>query len=181
MNTHIDSSKVVGLDYSQQKLYVASDGSDGRSPLGNRTNSNSSWTHGSELRINPRSKLWTDKQRSLWHKENAEKLSALYPVIVIEELDFEEMRRNRPLLAATLENNRPDEFYNMLAKSCKQLITVDRYFASSQICSRCGYRIDFFPLNEQMFFCPKCGNCLDRDLNAAINIKNEGLRLLGAG
>ncbi len=116
MKKSIDESTVVGLDYSQSKLYVASDGTDGRNLSGNRTNSSSTWSRDSALRIYPRNRFWMDKQRNAWHKENAERISTLYPIVVVEDLDFERMKQNRPLLAAAIENNRPLDFYNLLRK-----------------------------------------------------------------
>ena len=56
---------------------------------------------------------------------------------------------------------------------------VDRYFASSQICSNCGCK-QKLQLNQRVYEC-KCGLSLDRDVNAAKNILAEGIRLCGAG
>ena len=58
----------------------------------------------------------------------------------------------------------------------KYFIKVDKWYPSSQICSGCGSKKKI-PLNERIYIC-ECGNIIDRDLNAAINIKREGLRLL---
>jgi len=55
---------------------------------------------------------------------------------------------------------------------------VSRWFPSSKTCSCCGWKNDSLTLNDREFICFDCGSILDRDLNAAINIKNEGLRIL---
>ena len=61
---------------------------------------------------------------------------------------------------------------------CRELIKVDKYFASSQTCNCCGKR---FPITKDLsvrdWICPNCNSRLDRDINAAINILNEGKRI----
>lgn len=56
----------------------------------------------------------------------------------------------------------------------KKLIKIDRFFPSTQICSQCGFKHD--PFDSEIFECPVCKNIIDRDINAAINIYNYGLR-----
>jgi putative transposase len=60
-----------------------------------------------------------------------------------------------------------------------QVITVDRFYPSSKLCSHCGETKAKFALSERLFECSTCGTRLDRDINAARNIHREGLRLLG--
>ena len=52
------------------------------------------------------------------------------------------------------------------------VIKADRYFASSQICSKCGYRNHALTLRDRTWACPDCGSNHIRDLNAAINLRN---------
>ena len=58
----------------------------------------------------------------------------------------------------------------------KYLIKVDRYFASSRICSACGKKKEKLSLSERIYYC-ECGHRMDRDVNAAVNIMNEGKRI----
>ena len=58
----------------------------------------------------------------------------------------------------------------------KYLIKVDRYFASSKICSVCGKKKEELSLSDRIYYC-ECGNRMDRDANAAVNIMNEGKRI----
>ena len=71
------------------------------------------------------------------------------------------------------------EFQWMLEYKCqkhgKKTLKIGRFEPSSQICSRCGHR-QRMPLEERTYFCPRCGAELDRDVNAAVNIRSFALR-----
>ena len=60
----------------------------------------------------------------------------------------------------------------------KDLSVIDRYYPSSQICHVCGHRDGKKSEDIRSWICPNCNSELDRDINAAINILNEGLRIL---
>lgn len=63
----------------------------------------------------------------------------------------------------------------------KKLIKVDKFFASSQLCSVCGYKnTGTKNLSLREWKCPKCGTFHDRDKNAAINIRNKGMQMIFA-
>ncbi len=57
-------------------------------------------------------------------------------------------------------------------------VEVDRFYPSTKTCSTCG-NIQEIRIDERVYVCLKCGNVIDRDLNASINIRNEGLRRIG--
>ena len=56
---------------------------------------------------------------------------------------------------------------------------INRFFPSSKICHKCDFKNKDLNLSQRVWTCPQCGAVLDRDLNAAINIKKELLRTLG--
>lgn len=61
----------------------------------------------------------------------------------------------------------------------KTFVKVDRFFPSSKKCSICGKIKTEMPLSEREYIC-ECGNQMDRDVNAAVNLREEARRLLCA-
>ena len=106
-----------------------------------------------------------------------------YDVIAIEDLDVKSMKETD----SKTRNKRVgdvswSEFRRMLTYKSqwygKELSVIDRYYPSSQICHVCGHRDGKKSEDIRFWICPHCHSELDRDINAAINILNEGLRLL---
>ena len=106
-----------------------------------------------------------------------------YDIIAIEDLDVKSMKETD----TTIRNKRVgdvswSEFRRMLTYKTqwygKELSAIDRYYPSSQICHCCGYRDGKKSEDIRFWICPKCNSELDRDINAAINILNEGLRIV---
>ena len=64
------------------------------------------------------------------------------------------------------------EWYN------RDLIEIDRWFPSSKLCNICGFKNNELTLKDRKWICPKCKTNHDRDINASINIKNEGKRIM---
>lgn len=60
----------------------------------------------------------------------------------------------------------------------RMVVQTDTYFPSSKTCSCCGYKLEKLPLSVRKWQCPKCDSVHDRDINAAINIEQEGLKIL---
>ena len=63
----------------------------------------------------------------------------------------------------------------------KQVVKIGRYYPSSKTCHHCGYVNQDLSLSDRQWTCPACGTVMDRDVNAAQNILDEGLRIISAG
>ena len=102
-------------------------------------------------------------------------------VVVVENLNVKGMVRNHKL-AKAISDCSWGKFIKFLgyklANEGKLLVEIDRFFPSSKTCSNCHYKIDKLPLDIRNWTCPSCRTRHDRDENAAINIRAEGIRIL---
>ena len=102
-----------------------------------------------------------------------------YSTVCVETLNAKGMIKNHHL-AQAISDCSWGMFVSMLEYKCDNLVKIDKWFASSQTCSVCGYvnkKTKNLSLRE--WVCPECGTIHDRDLNAARNIEREGLSLCG--
>lgn len=105
-------------------------------------------------------------------------------VIVVENLAVKNMVRNHKL-AKSISDCGWGQFCTMVKYKAewegKYYIEVDRFFPSSKTCNHCLHQVDSLTLDIRSWQCPNCGTIHDRDINAAINIRDEGLRILAVG
>ncbi len=103
--------------------------------------------------------------------------------VIVENLHVKGMVRNHNL-AASISDVGWGTFTNFLAYKLERiggkLVEIDRWFPSSKLCSNCFYQVSEMPLDVREWTCPHCGTHHDRDGNAAINIRAEGIRMLKA-
>lgn len=188
----------LGLDFSMKELYKDSNGNEPCYPryyrqaekrLKREQRKLSLMKKGSSNRNKQRIKVAklhekvANQRKDFLHKQSRQIANA-YDCVCIENLDMKAMSQ-----ALNFGKSVSDNGWGMFIKFLqykleekgKRLIKVDKFFASSQICSVCGYKnSETKNLSIRAWDCPKCGTHHDRDINAAINIKNEGMRLVFA-
>jgi len=133
------------------------------------------------------------KLAKLYKKINDSKLNYLHKVtntlinenqvICIEDLNVKGMVKNHRLAESISEMNF-GEFVRILEYKAnwygRVVVKVDRFYPSSKTCNHCGYIKKDLKLSERQWVCPVCGEIIDRDYNAACNIKDEGMRIIGS-
>lgn len=101
--------------------------------------------------------------------------------IVMETLKVHNLIKNRKL-SKSIADVGWSMFVNMIEYKCerygKEFVQIDQWFPSSQICSHCNHKDGKKALSIREWTCSKCGTHHDRDINAAINIKNKGLEMI---
>ena len=102
-------------------------------------------------------------------------------VIVSEDLNVKGMLKNHKL-AKSIADASFSSFCNMISYKAleqhRQYVKIGTFYPSSKLCHHCGYKYTGLKLEERFWTCPACGTYLDRDENAAINILNEGIKIL---
>ena len=120
----------------------------------------------------------TNSRMDLIHK-TINKLIHDFDIIYLEDLNIKGMMKNHKLSKA-ISDVSWGRFIDVLEYKAlwndKQVIHIDRLFPSSKTCSKCGWINNNLTLNDRTWICPKCGGKHDRDINASINILNEGYR-----
>jgi putative transposase len=191
--------KAIGIDLGLIDFVVTSDGSKYQNPK--HLNKNERNLKRKQRQLSRKKDKTTGKRRkaklavakvhskiSLSREDFLHKLSRKIvnenQVIVVENLAVKNMVKNHNL-AKSISDAGWGMFCTMLKYKAvsvgKVYLEIDRFFPSTHLCSETLLSIPKMDLSVRMFDCPHCGNRHDRDINAAINIRNEGLRILALG
>lgn len=188
--------KILGMDFAMHGLAVFSDGTKADYPMFYRITEKklareqrklSRCRKGSSNYRRQRRKLARVHEKIRHQREDFQhklsyKLSEEQDVIVAEDLNMKGMSRSLHFGKSTMDNGYGSFLVKLeykLERKGKTFIKVDRHYPSSKRCSCCGKIKEELKLSERVYVC-SCGNVMDRDVNAAINIRNEGERLLRA-
>lgn len=186
----------LGLDYSMHELYKDSNGNEPSYPryyrqaekkLAREQRKLSKMQKGSNNRNKQRLKVArlhekvANQRKDFLHKQSRQIANA-YDCACIESLDMKAMSQSLHF-GKSVSDNGWGMFTVFLKYKLegmgKQLVKVDKWFASSQTCNVCGYKnSETKSFSVRAWDCPNCGIHHDRDENAAINIRNEGMRLV---
>ncbi len=119
-----------------------------------------------------------NQRKDFIHKESR-RIANAYDAVCLEDLNLADLSRSLTLGKSTADNGfgmfRQCLKYK-LEEQGKYYIVVDKWFPSSKTCHYCGSKNKGLALKERAWVCPVCGRSIERDANAAINIKWEGLR-----
>ena len=188
----------LGLDFSMHELYKDSNGNEPQYPryyrkaekrLKQEQRKLSLMQKGSANRNKQRIKVANlhekiaNQRKDFLHKQSRQIANA-YDCVCIENLDVKAMAQSLGF-GKSVRDNGWGMFTTFLKYKLEEmgrkLVKVDKFFASSQICNVCGYKNSATKnLSIRAWDCPECGTDHDRDVNAAINIKNEGMRIVKA-
>lgn len=200
----INENQVVGLDYKSDGLYVDNNGFMVNMPHYFRQAQAKLKSEQRKLRLKQGFKKGqkqsnrfkkqllkvaklqehiANQRKDFLHKLST-KLSKDYDAICVEDLNMMSLSNKGFGNGKVTLDNAWGMFTVMLdyklQEQGKQLVKIDKFYPSSQICSVCGcVNKEVKNLSIRKWECPNCGATHDRDTNAAVNIRNEGLRLLG--
>jgi putative transposase len=117
--------------------------------------------------------------RKDWQHKLTTMIAKRFSVVCVESLNVKGMMSNH-CLARSISDIGWGEIARQLGYKCDKVQPVGRFYPSSKLCNHCGYKTGTLSLNVRDWTCPDCGCVHDRDANAAINIKAEGLRIFTA-
>lgn len=191
-----EEAKILGIDYAMNGMAIFSDGTKCEYPkyfrkaeekLAREQRKLSHCKKGSSNYAKQKRKIAlchekVRNQRKDFHHKLSHQLSQREDIIVVEDIDMKAMSQCLHFGKGVMDNGY-GMFQNMLHYKLKalgkELVKVDRFYPSSKTCSVCGRIKSDLQLTERIYRC-QCGNEMDRDVNAAINICEEGRRILMA-
>lgn len=190
----VEAKSFLGLDYSMSSFFVDSEGNKGNYPkfyklsyenLAKEQRKLSKMKKGSnnynnqKIQVSKIHEKIANQRKDFLHKVSR-KIANSYDVICVESLNMQAMSQILKF-GKSVHDNGWGMFVSMLeyklAELGKFLVKADKFFPSTKQCSSCGEKQDI-PLSVRTYNCPSCGLNIDRDLNAALNLKQYGIKEL---
>lgn len=189
-NSYIaDQNKSIGIDFGLKDFITLSNGEKIKSPqylrqnlkrLKHLSHSHSKKKANSKNREKARFKLAklhekiTNQRKDFNHKLSRQLINQ-YDFIFVEDLNIETMKK---IWGRKISDISWHQFVSFLTYKAlnenKYVLKIDRYFPSSRLCFSCGFKNTNLTLKDREWKCPVCGEIHDRDLNASLNVLNEG-------
>ena len=194
----LDVNSSIGLDFSLEHLFVTSEGEhidapsyyeDSLTKLAKEQRKLSHMVKDSKNYLKQKQKIdnlhihITNQRKDFLHKVSRN-IANKYDYVFVEDLDLKEMSSSKTKYKFGLRifDLGYSTFLNYLSYKLdwlnKKIIKVNRFFPSSKRCNECYYKNEELTLSQRSWVCPICGKKHDRDINAAINIKKEGIRMV---
>lgn len=191
----ISEDKAIGLDYSSPSFYMDSEGNAAnynryyrkaeaklareQRRLSRKQKGSSNSNKQKEVVARVHMKV-ANQRLDFLHKQSAS-IAKKYDIVCVEDINLKNMARSLKLGKSTHDNGF-GQFRTFLKykleEQGKHYVVIDKWCPSSKMCRHCGHVHKELKLSDREYECPNCKTLIKRDHNAAINIKNEGLRML---
>lgn len=129
----------------------------------------------SERKLLKLNKRLTNIRDNYLHQVTSDIIKRNPSFVAIEDLNVNGMIKNKHL-SKTIQQQKFYEFHRQLEYKCKwnniELRIVDRFYPSSKLCHECGAIKKDLKLSDRIYICPECGNKIDRDYNASLNLRD---------
>lgn len=187
----IQEEKVCGADMSYKELTVYSDGTKAKYPkyyrksekklkreqrkLSKKTFNSNNWNK-QRIKVAKTHRHIANQRLDFQHNE-ANKLLQKYNIVVVEDINMQQLANRKRHGGKSVNDIAFGQFHRILEYKLNQiggkLIKADKFYPSSQLCHVCGYKnTETKDLSIRKWTCPNCHTQHDRDVNAAINLKN---------
>ena len=201
----IDESKIIGLDYQMKNLFISDDIVKTNDEFLKIYRKNEKRLHFLQKTLSRRQKPnykkeiksskryekqrikvaklleYQKNKRNDYYNKLSKEIVNQYDIVVIEDINMQDMAKESKLNSKATYDNGFGIFRNMLKYKLedlgKKLIIVDKYFPSSKLCNVCGHKNELLTITDKTWECPNCHTVHNRDINASINLKKEGLRI----
>ena len=189
-----NADNLLGIDLGLTDLLISSEGRRVKNPRFlkknskkiiqaqrklSRTQKDSKRRNKARIKVARAHKYVANTRKDFQHKLSRQ-LANENQVIGVETLRVKNMLKNRKLSKAISDISWSSFLLKLnykLKESGGRLIKIDQWFPSSKMCNKCNHKVEKLPLNIRKWVCPNCSAEHDRDINAAINIRNEALKI----